>query len=247
MIKWLRSLIKERQSVSAPVPEVPEQVPPEAPFEVLTVHGAKALSTLLALRSERTDEVPVAFGDRKSFELALEVMNLHEGSFEEVLRLGTELSVPEWVRQRFEEDPEYYTTDGTDSESPRQVEPLSLAYETLGNRPKKEVYIGLIPVSQPWQVPAYLCPGDWNDCPPPEVHVAFFKHWFEHYGAAVTGMSHDTIEFSVERPPATMNEARLLAREQFAYCADIVHQGLITENNLAKVLLNGTNWYFWWD
>ena len=38
-----------------------------------------------------------------------------------------------------------------------------------------------------------------------------------------------------------------LAEEQFAYCPDIVHQGVGTISALASMLLDGTAWYFWWD
>jgi hypothetical protein len=44
-----------------------------------------------------------------------------------------------------------------------------------------------------------------------------------------------------------MEEARRLAHEQFIYCADIVHQGVQTESNLAQTLLGSGNWFFWWD
>ncbi len=77
--------------------------------------------------------------------------------------------------------------------------------------------------------------------------MAFFKSWFERYGAVVTAIGPDTVEFSVANPPKTMEEARILAREQFVYCADIVFQGVQSVENLAKVLVNGGNWYFWWD
>jgi hypothetical protein len=151
------------------------------------------------------------------------------------------------MRERIEADQVNFETDGRDSDSVEQAEPLSVARDILSRKPKKEVIIGLIPAPEPWQVPAVLRPGDWNDCPGPEVHVALFKRWYERYGAIVTSMSFDVIEFSVERPPRTMEDARGLAREQFVYCTDIVHQGVGTLDNLARALLNAGNWYFWWD
>jgi hypothetical protein len=39
----------------------------------------------------------------------------------------------------------------------------------------------------------------------------------------------------------------LLAKEQYAYCADIVEQGVGTIEALAATLLNGHIWFFWWD
>lgn len=38
-----------------------------------------------------------------------------------------------------------------------------------------------------------------------------------------------------------------LAREQFAFCEDIVYQGVGSIPALAKGLEQSTVWYFWWD
>ncbi len=60
-------------------------------------------------------------------------------------------------------------------------------------------------------------------------------------------MSADVIEMRVARPPTTREDAMALANEQYAYCEDIVHQGVESLSNLAATLLNGTVWFFWWD
>jgi hypothetical protein len=79
------------------------------------------------------------------------------------------------------------------------------------------------------------------------VHLAFFRHWHDRYGARVITVTNDIIEFAVTRPPSTPAAANELAREQFVYCPDIVHQGVNTVGNLRASLLNSPNWYFWWD
>ena len=38
-----------------------------------------------------------------------------------------------------------------------------------------------------------------------------------------------------------------LALEQYAYCNDIVDQGVETVGRLADGLMKSHNWYFWWD
>ena len=42
-------------------------------------------------------------------------------------------------------------------------------------------------------------------------------------------------------------EALDLAREQYAYCPDLVDQGTETLSALAASLLKDEWWHFWWD
>jgi hypothetical protein len=79
------------------------------------------------------------------------------------------------------------------------------------------------------------------------VHVAFLKRWHEAWGAEVVGIAGDVVEMEVARPPKDRAAALALAREQFLYCADIVHQGVGSLEALGAILLGGKVWYFWWD
>jgi len=51
----------------------------------------------------------------------------------------------------------------------------------------------------------------------------------------------------VDKPPHSQTEALALANEHFAYCEDIVTQGVGTIEGLAATLLEGKTWFFWWD
>jgi hypothetical protein len=217
-------------------------------FDVRIVNGAKAWTTLQELRKQ-PGAVPVVLGDRGDYDNITTMMGMGDVPFEDYLRSGAALDIDQWLANRVEEEPEYYTADGPESAVGNAQQPglLTVVYDVQSGKPKAEVFIGLVPVQEPWQVPAYLKIGGWNECPEAEVHVAFFKRWYEQFGAVVTSISADVIEFTVERPPQTMEEARRLAREQFIYCADIVHQGVQTESNLAHALLGSGNWFFWWD
>lgn len=110
-----------------------------------------------------------------------------------------------------------------------------------------KVLIGLAKIAQPWHLPAVLPFGGWNECPTAAEHVAVMKLWHERHGAEITGMSHDTIECTVARPPADPGAAMDLALEQEAYCCDIVLQAAGSAEELAEELENSTYWYFWWD
>ena len=128
-----------------------------------------------------------------------------------------------------------------------EAEPgLSVACD-LNARPLPKVYVGLAPTSDWTTIPAYLRWGGWNDCPPPEFHVAAMRSWRDRYGVELVGISSDTINLRVAKRPKTRDDAIALAREQYLYCADIVDQGVQTISALAAALMANDWWYFWWD
>ncbi len=124
---------------------------------------------------------------------------------------------------------------------------LTLNTNIMNGEVLNRAAIGYASVKENWQIPAFLKYGNWNDCPPAEVHCSVHRYWSERYGARIVGMSSDAIECVVDRPPTTKEDAIELAMQQYGYCYDIVEQGTETILNLAATLLNGKNWYFWWD
>src|SRR3712207_9258188 len=62
----------------------------------------------------------------------------------------------------------------------------------------------------------------------PEEHCTVLRYWEDRYGAEIVGLSHDTFELQVARPPEDREAALELAEEQYAYCPDIVDQGVDT-------------------
>jgi hypothetical protein len=100
---------------------------------------------------------------------------------------------------------------------------------------------------RPWEIPAYLRFGDWNDCPAPEMHVAVLQYWAKEYDIEIYSMAGDVTECLVARPPASRGAAMKLAHEQFLYCTDIVLQGTESLAVLAATLEDSAVWYFWWD
>jgi hypothetical protein len=114
----------------------------------------------------------------------------------------------------------------------------------LSHRP---VWLTLFPQIPAWQIPLYLQYGDWNDCPLPGEHAAILAHWHRYYGAELFGLDESTLELWVAEPPTTEIATLPLAKEQFAYCEDIVSQGTMTVARLAQTLYQCNHWYFWWD
>jgi hypothetical protein len=247
ILDWLTGGSKESGPSHARTspPSAPRE-PLTAPFELVTAPGAKAAQTWAALR-QRPGVVPVLFGNRECAERVLEATKFNEDSFESIRDAGLKLDVDAWIEERVSADPEYYVIDETRSGPADVLTGFTPAQDILTRKPHPEVYFGLIPVEAPWLVPAYLKFGGWNECPDAVVQLAFFRRWFDRYGAVVTTVADDIIEFHVARPPATPEAALQLAREQYIYCADIVDQGVETVGNLAAALERSPAWYFWWD
>lgn len=113
-------------------------------------------------------------------------------------------------------------------------------------RKSKECILAKIPVTNPWEVFARLPFGGWNECPLPEEILWIAKYWYEKYGAIPAVITHDILEFAA-RPVKDKTAAMDLALEQFAFCSDIVFQGVETIGRLAGGLIQSSTWYFWWD
>lgn len=170
---------------------------------------------------------------------------------EEILAAADGIDVPVELQRLFEQ--EYggapFELDPGEWPEPGEVGGAGLTVHTdiLTQRVFPKVHLTVLPTDDPAAVPAYLRWGNWNACPPPEVHVAVHRKWREEYGAQIVGISGDTINMRVSRRPATREEALALAREQFLYCSDLVLQGTETLEVLAASLMASDWWYFWWD
>ena len=103
-----------------------------------------------------------------------------------------------------------------------------------------------IPTDKPWEVFAWLQFGGWNECPLPEVHMAVSKYWYEKFRARPMVISADTIEYHLDAP-IPIADAMDTAKEQCAFCSDIVLQGTGSIGRLADCLHRSSSWYFWWD
>jgi hypothetical protein len=237
-----------------------------APFPFVIADGASAMATFAGLCAGWQDASPVIWGNGEEasrlFELygeeptntasasvaasqgrsAAQLMDAHVAARRE--------SLAAWYAKRGESVPDEAEIAAPRGAWPRDVYPhqvpLSLIDVATG-RPKDQVLIGLIPTARPWEIPAYHGFGDWNECPSPSIHVAIAREWAERYGARLIANTSDVIEFEVERPISSREEALSVAELQYRYCSDIVHQGTETLDGLAASLVGARYWFFWWD
>ena len=115
------------------------------------------------------------------------------------------------------------------------------------DRLRLALLVATVPTDDATELPAFLSWGNWNANPPPAWHVAAFRSWRDRYGATPIVMRRDVIEFQVARRPKIREDALALAAEMYAYCPDIVDQGVGTLPKLSASLMASDWWYFWWD
>jgi hypothetical protein len=227
----------------------------------LTTPGKDAVALWRRLHDlvAETGYWPLLLGDANDPDGArqmVESMEECDGEFtlRQVIEKGLALDVPPWLAERLEEASVSLDEDATEDAGPEAGgsgsdagDSFMIPRDILTGKPHRAVSVALVPTTTPWEVPAYLRFGGWNECPRDYEHVAVMKRWHDTYGAVPIGMTFDVVEMYVPRPPRDWKAALALAREQYAYCADIVDQGTQSVARLAQTLMGSSVWYFWWD
>lgn len=228
MFDWFR---KRPPAVAAPSFVFPY------PFEF--VPGEQALERVLALRAAG-DGVPVILGGRDDLERFAQQLADKPADPERALAIAATIDPVEWLAERAEDEPGQFAIDAAPWPEDAAV------HDTL-TVAGPELCIAILPAQEAWQAACFLDIGGWNAMPGDCEHAALWRLWEARYGARVAHIGHDTIEFTVDRPPRTREDALALARQQFVYCDDIVHQGIGSVEALAATILDGHAWFFWWD
>ena len=169
---------------------------------------------------------------------------------EEIIKEAESIDVKKFLDERFSEYSEMHKDMDITGEF-LETEPYHGFFSHIdGDIPYSEILMVKIPVKNPWEIAAWIPMGGFNDCPEPAAQTAVFRYWYEKYGAVPALVTYDIWEMRVENSPKTEEEAENLAKEQFAFCYDIVMQtsaGWDTIRALASTLKNSSTWYFWWD
>ncbi|MGZ3639937.1 MAG: DUF4253 domain-containing protein [Ktedonobacterales bacterium] len=219
----------------------------------LSAKGVEALGTWQTLRGlvGEMGRWPVIVGEYGSLDDIAD-RGVVRRSPHEIIDEGLRLDVEQVLRERLEGYMTAYNQSLSEAlprgdwPEPGTIPPAPS--ELIGEQLER-VHIVLLPTVEGWHVPAYLNFGGWNECPHPPEHVCLLKHWHEHYGADVMGMTATVVEMRVSRPPRDRNSAMTLAVEQRVYCNESIGYDLVTNTleDLAARLLDAPHWYFWWD
>lgn len=231
--------------------------PAPARFRWATVAGADAAAAMPALDAlgAREGWIPVLVGAHDELpDFALFAAE-DARTPEQILAAAEAIDAPSWFAQRGREatagieDKDLHGEWINDERQRRGMmrAPYAVCRTTLLERPHPFVHVALVPVREAWQAPAFLGNGGWNDVPDVAEQVAVLRHWHRAHGAVLRAFNRDVMEFDVARPPAGRDASMALAREQFAFCPDLVHQGVGALRPLASALDGSTHWYFWWD
>ena len=186
-----------------------------------------------------------------------DILSDDEKSISADLSSYTGIDIQKWCERRwsgYDFDDEYDELEeimmehtGENISEPEPAHRFTLPYEIISNKIYDKMQLVDFRDIPFYEIPVYMQFGGWNACPFPEKHAAMLKHWNETYNASFFGTDGAVLEMSAENPPDTYEKAHILAKEQMAYCDDIVFQGTMTAERLAKTLVNSTAWYFWWD
>lgn len=222
-------------------------------IKTVKASGSEALQNLNQHRADypATGWYPFLIGDGEELERIEQAVEYIEQDPATIIRSSLEVDIDAWISRRRAEGEEYgLSGDEFVGQWPGedcQKGSITLHTDILTGKLRPEVFLGMVQIEQPWQLPAVLKYGGWNECPEAEVHCAFHRHWQQRFDAEITGVSSDVIECAVTKPPTNPEAAMALAWEQYWYCSDIVEQGCESVAKLAAILIHSPYWYFWWD
>ena len=60
--------------------------------------------------------------------------------------------------------------------------------------------------------------GNWNECPSTSEHMSISRYWFEKYRAVPITITHDVLEYKVEKIITDKETAMKVAIEMYGYC-----------------------------
>ncbi|MFD9793890.1 DUF4253 domain-containing protein [Streptomyces sp. NPDC059070] len=110
----------------------------------------------------------------------------------------------------------------------------------------KDARLALVPARRSADIPAAL---GWSGALNLEEDTgrlsAVLRSWEDRFGVRVVGLAFDELLVSVAAPPTTLEQARAVAAEHFAFCPDVIEDSL--EEYARDELLNSPSWHFWWD
>lgn len=168
---------------------------------------------------------------------------------EEWFRKGWKESLEEPVVDTDEEDdvlaPPDFSRWPADNDEPKLGDP-SVVFDHAG-RPLRAYKLAVVRTADPPDALAHLGFGGFNDCPMPELQIAFARDWHRRFGAVPMAVTHDTLELFLPTPIDDPAVAWEIAQEQYAFCSDIVLQGTETVAELARSIWRSPKWFFWWD
>jgi hypothetical protein len=100
---------------------------------------------------------------------------------------------------------------------------------------------------RPHEVPVYLGLGGWNGSPEPHEQAMLLKGFGQRHGTQIVHIGRGAVEMYSPRPPARIDELRVLLWEAFLYCFDAAFQDEDSTFRHLRGMLSQEWWCFSWD
>jgi len=104
--------------------------------------------------------------------------------------------------------------------------------------------VGLFPRADRYEILRLMGTNGWNYGIGPDSIVTWLRALERDHPFVLTGMGFDWVE---GRFPSAIRDAGALARRFYAFCPDVVEQGMETVEALARELVKSQRLYCWWD
>ncbi|MDE7399465.1 MAG: DUF4253 domain-containing protein [Oscillospiraceae bacterium] len=109
----------------------------------------------------------------------------------------------------------------------------------------ESAYLVRVPTSEPWEIPAWLPFGGWNECPSADEMVKVCRCWYENYGATPAIIMGDMILLRLDKPISDRQTAREISHQHAAFCGEFLWTtGLDAQT---ADIMTSNIWVFWWD
>lgn len=107
------------------------------------------------------------------------------------------------------------------------------------------VYLVRVPTPNPWEIPAWLPFGGWNECPSADEMAKVCRCWYENYGASPAIITGDMMLFLLDKPISDKQTAREISHQHAVFCSEFL--GMSGLDAQAADIMTSNIWGFWWD
>ena len=105
--------------------------------------------------------------------------------------------------------------------------------------------VGLAPAGRPADALPMM---GWNEALVTALPIAaVLRSWEDRFGARLLRVGFAEVSVLAQRPPRTLESARHLAAEQWAFCSECGGTGLHDVPGITASLMNSPVWTFSWD
>ncbi|MCH9806642.1 MAG: DUF4253 domain-containing protein [Alphaproteobacteria bacterium] len=225
----------------------------EIPFHHASAPGKDAKNALDWMASNYRDMTPVMMGSPYNVRVWKEIQSQGHLAPSEWIARSKDFDLDNWfIGQRNQ----YQPARGVWSEATPKKHLSGDMDMDCPDDFLMEVIIVLLPTDNDTQWAAYLGHDAWGTAPDPRVHIGLSQKWNLEFGATIKTFRQDSfnlsVEWAVQRPISTVDEAIEVAFEQYYYSRVMLDKdyglgGRRSIESLASRLVGSTVWEIYWN